>query len=56
MLFGLKNIGATYQRAIQACFEKQLNKNIEAYVDVVVVKTRVGDSPEGPLKNRGNPA
>jgi hypothetical protein len=56
MLFGLKNIGATYQRAIHACFEKQLNKNIEAYVDDVVVKTRVGDSPEGPLKNRGNPA
>jgi hypothetical protein len=34
MLFGLKNTGATYQRAIQKCFKKQLNKNIEAYVDV----------------------
>jgi hypothetical protein len=29
-----------YQRAIQACFKKQLNKNVEAYVDDVVVKTR----------------
>jgi hypothetical protein len=40
MAFGLKNIGATYQRAIQACFKKQLNKNIEVYVDDVVFKTR----------------
>jgi hypothetical protein len=40
MYFGLKNAGATYQRAIQACFKRQLNKNVEAYVDDVVVKTR----------------
>jgi hypothetical protein len=40
MSFGLKNADATYQRAIQACFKRQLNKNIEAYVDDVVIKTR----------------
>jgi hypothetical protein len=40
MSFGLKNTGTTYQRAIQACFKRQLNKNVEAYVDDVVVKTR----------------
>jgi hypothetical protein len=40
MSFGLKNAGATYQRAIQACFKKQLDKNVEAYVDDVVIKTR----------------
>jgi hypothetical protein len=44
MSFRLKNAGATYQRAIQACFKRQLNKNVEAYVeayvDDVVVKTR----------------
>jgi hypothetical protein len=40
MSFGLKNAGATYQRAIPACFKRQLNKNVEAYVDDVVVKTR----------------
>jgi hypothetical protein len=40
MSFGLKNAGATYQRAIQACFKRQLNKNVEAYVDDVVVKTK----------------
>jgi hypothetical protein len=40
MSFGLKNAGATYQRAIQACFKRQLNKNVEAYMDDVVIKTR----------------
>jgi hypothetical protein len=40
MSFGLKNAGATYQRAIQAFFKRELNKNVEAYVDDVVVKTR----------------
>jgi hypothetical protein len=35
--------GATYQRAIQACFKRQLNKNVEVYVDDVVVKTRNSD-------------
>jgi hypothetical protein len=40
MSFGLKNADATYQRAIQAFFKRQLNKNVEAHVDDVVVKTR----------------
>jgi hypothetical protein len=44
MSFGLKNADATYQRAIQACFKKQLNKNVEAYVDDVVIKTRNFDT------------
>jgi hypothetical protein len=44
MSFGLKNAGATYLRAIQACFKRQLNKNVEAYVDDVVVKTRNSDT------------
>jgi dsDNA-binding SOS-regulon protein len=43
MSFGLKNASATYQRAIQACFKRQLNKNVEAYVDDVVIKTRNSD-------------
>jgi hypothetical protein len=44
MSFGLKNAGATYQRAIQACFKRKLNKNVEDYVDDVVVKTRNSDT------------
>jgi hypothetical protein len=44
MSFGLKNASATYQRAIQACFKRQLNKNVEAYMDDVVIKTRNSDT------------
>ena len=44
MSFGLKNTGATYQRTIQLCFTKQLHRNVEAYVDDVVVKTKEFDS------------
>jgi hypothetical protein len=40
----VENVGATYQRAIQAYFKKQLNKNIEAYVDDMVVKSRNSDT------------
>ena len=40
MTFGLKNNGATYQRMIQTCLEKQIGKTVEAYVDDVVVKTK----------------
>jgi len=43
MSFGLKNAGATYQRAIQLCFSDQLHRNMEAYVDDVVVKTKTQD-------------
>jgi hypothetical protein len=44
MSFGLKNAGATYQRAIQTCLKRQLNKNVEAYVDDMVVNTRNSDT------------
>jgi hypothetical protein len=43
MSFGLKNIGATYQRAIQMCFADQLHQNVEAYMDDVVIKIRNPD-------------
>ena len=43
MSFGLKNAGATYQRAIQLCFSDQLHRNVEAYVDDVIVKTKTQD-------------
>jgi hypothetical protein len=42
--FGLKNAGATYQRAIQMCFANQLHRNVEAYMDDVVIKTT---NPDG---------
>ena len=40
MPFGLKSAGATYQRMIQTCLEKQIGKIVEAYVDDVIIKTR----------------
>jgi hypothetical protein len=43
MTFGLKNTGATYQKAIQKCLKTQIGKNVEAYVDDVVVKTTEED-------------
>ena len=39
MPFGLKNAGATYQRAIQTCLSDHWGKRVEAYVDDVVIKT-----------------
>jgi hypothetical protein len=47
MTFGLKNAGATYQKAIQKCLKTQIGKNAEAYVDdvVVVVWTSLGPQP-----------
>jgi hypothetical protein len=41
--FGLKNAKATYQRAIQLCLADQLHRNVEAYMDDVVIKTRAHD-------------
>ncbi|XP_070049155.1 uncharacterized protein [Nicotiana tomentosiformis] len=40
MPFGLKNAGATYQRAMQNIFDALLYKNVECYVDNLVVKSR----------------
>ena len=38
--FGLKNACATYQRAMQRIFDEMLYKNVECYVDDLVVKSR----------------
>nr|GEZ30613.1 reverse transcriptase domain-containing protein [Tanacetum cinerariifolium] len=39
MPFGLKNAGATYQRLMDKAFESQVERNIEVYVDDLVVKS-----------------
>ena len=44
MSFGLKNMGATYQRAIQRCLKDQIRKNVEAYIDDAVVKSKTADT------------
>ncbi|XP_024172199.1 uncharacterized protein LOC112178258 [Rosa chinensis] len=40
MPFGLKNAGATYQRAMQKIFGDMLHKYVECYVDDLVVKSK----------------
>lgn len=44
MPFGLKNIGSTFQRAVQIGFGSQLHCNVEAYMDDIVVKTKICDT------------
>nr|GFB94213.1 reverse transcriptase domain-containing protein [Tanacetum cinerariifolium] len=39
MSFGLKNAGATYQRLMDKAFENQMGRNIEVYVDNLVIKS-----------------
>ena len=39
MLFGLKNAGATYQRLMNKIFAHQIGRNIQGYVDDMLVKS-----------------
>jgi hypothetical protein len=43
MPFGLRNVGATYQRCMQHVFGDHIGRTVEAYVDEIVVKTRKAD-------------
>ena len=40
MSFGLKNAGATYQRAMVTLFHDIIHKEIEVYVDDMIAKSR----------------
>ena len=40
MPFGLKNAGATYQRLVNAMFQNQVGRNVEVYVDDMLVKSK----------------
>ncbi|GKB99050.1 reverse transcriptase domain-containing protein [Tanacetum coccineum] len=40
MNFGLKNARATYQRLVDKAFQKQIGRNLEVYVDDLVIKSR----------------
>ena len=41
MPFGLWNTRATFQRCMQKCFREQINRNLEVYVDDIVIKSQV---------------
>ena len=50
MPFGLKNVGSTYQRMMMRMFESLLGKNIEIYIDDIVVKSKVVSEYLGDLR------
>ena len=50
MPFGLKNAGSTYQRMMTKMFESQLGKNIEIYIDDMVVKSKMVSGYLGDLR------
>ncbi len=41
MPFRLKNVGATYQRLMNKIFDAQIGRNMEVYVDDMIVKSKV---------------
>jgi len=43
MPFGLKNAGATYQRAMVTLFHDMMHKEIEVYVDDMIAKSKRGE-------------
>ena len=50
MPFGLKNARSIYQRMMNRMFEPQLGKNIEVYIDDMVVKSKVVSEHVGNLR------
>ena len=51
MLFKLKNAGFTYQRMMTRMFEPQIGKNIEVYIEDMVVKSKVEFKHVNDLEN-----
>ena len=39
MPFGLKNVGATYQRVTTTLFHDMMHRDVEVYVDDMIVKS-----------------
>jgi hypothetical protein len=50
MTFGLKNVGATYQRAMNLIFHELLGIIVELYIDDIVVRSASLDSPLADLR------
>lgn len=40
MLFGLKNVGATYQRLVNMIFKPLIGQTMEVYVDDIITKSK----------------
>ena len=41
MPFGLKNVGATYQKLTDKVFKEKIGRNMDVYVDDMIVKSCV---------------
>ena len=54
MSFGLKNAGATYQRLMNKMFARQIGRNVEVYVDNMLVKSLRKDNNLGDLQETFN--
>uniref|UniRef100_A0A2N9H4Y6 Uncharacterized protein n=1 Tax=Fagus sylvatica TaxID=28930 RepID=A0A2N9H4Y6_FAGSY len=50
MPFGLKNAGATYQRLVNKMFHDQIGRNVEVYVDDMLVKSKENEDHLTDLK------
>ena len=50
MSFGHKNVGATYQRLMNKMFAHQIGRNVQVYVDDMLVKSRREDNHLDDLK------
>ena len=50
MPFGLKNTGSIYQRMTTRMFESQLGKNIDIYIDEMVMNSKVVSEHMGDLE------
>ena len=49
MPFGLKNVGSTYQRMMTKMFEPHLGKNVEVYINDIIVKSKLVSEHVGDL-------
>ena len=54
MPFGLKNAGATYQKLVNQMFSKQIRRNVEVYVDDMLVKSKEEEDHLDDLKETFN--
>ena len=54
MPFGLKNAGATYQRLVNQMFKKQIGRNVEVYVDDMLIKSKEEEDHLDDLKEMFN--
>nr|XP_023896956.1 uncharacterized protein LOC112008835 [Quercus suber] len=54
MPFGLKNASATYQRLVNQMFREQIGRNVEVYVDDMLVKSKEEDDHLDDLRETFN--